>query len=104
MEKFTVKEVAITDYIHILDDAVEQNAELVAMTIEKQVERESVATILNAYIDRLLALLLRDYDKDRLLEVISSGVLFTLRSVLEDKLYDNQLIKDSIENKNEIAV
>lgn len=104
MEKFVIGQVDISNLTHILDSAVEQNAELVAMTIEKQVEGESVSTILNAYIDRLLALMLRDYDKDRLLEVISSGVLFTLRSVLEDKLYDNQLIKDSIENKNEIAV
>ncbi|HZH59448.1 MAG TPA: hypothetical protein VEY70_07720 [Metabacillus sp.] len=102
MKKFVIGQVDISNLAHIIDEAIEQNANLISMTIENS--SESVSTILNAYIDRLLALMLRDYDKERLLEVISSGVIFTLRSVLEDKLNSNQMIMKAISDQQSLAV
>lgn len=59
----------INSLTNIINVTVEQNAELVAFTIQKE-GTESAQYILNSYIDHLLSLMLRDFDKDRLLVLV----------------------------------
>lgn len=94
----------VKDLTNIINNTVAKNAELISFTVDKQINGESVQYILDAYIDHLLSLMLRDFDKDRLLQLVSSGALFNLRRLLEEKLMSNTMIQEAIENKADLLV
>lgn len=85
----------ILEYIQI---SVIKNRHQIAHTIRTR--DESPQHIIHIYTDVILRHTLEEqYSKEQLLDIISSGVLFRIRSEFVERLVDQEVIRNAIEDK-----
>jgi hypothetical protein len=71
----------------------EDHINLIAFTVKQDIKKSNTETVLNTFADYLTSKIFEGFAKEQLLSYISSGFLFEVRSLVEDKLYNHELIK-----------
>jgi hypothetical protein len=93
-----VKNAAMESLTQFIDKAIQINKFQVAYTIDNRGINETVKTIIHTYVDYILSQGFKQYDKEQLINLISSGVIFEARKQFIDKLMDEAVIQQSIQD------
>jgi hypothetical protein len=88
----SVKNAALFKIQKYITNAIEINKKQIAFTIEHRGKNETPEQIISYYVDYLISHAFSNYDKEQLLELISSGVVFTARDLFIDQLINEKTI------------
>jgi hypothetical protein len=92
----SVRDKAMSDITQFIDQAVQINREQIAFTIDNRGINESPKTIIQTYVDYILSHGFKQYDKEQLISLIQSGVIFSCRKMFIDNLMDQECIQQAI--------
>jgi hypothetical protein len=93
-----IRDNAMSNLIHFIDQAIQRNKDQIAYTIDNRGINESPKTIIHTYVDYILSHGFKQYDKDELISLISSGVIFSCRKQFIDGLMDEAVIQQTIQD------
>jgi hypothetical protein len=90
--------------VHKALELADNHVDLVVFTIEEAVKKNSPERVVEVYTDYLVAKVFEDFNQEQLLENISSGLLYSVRTMIMKHLFNNEIVKESISYTKEIAV
>jgi hypothetical protein len=82
----------------------EKYINLIAFTIKKEIKNSETHTVIETYSDTIVSKIFESFNKEQIISYISSGFLFEVRSLVVDKLYNHEVVREAIEYKEAVPV
>lgn len=82
----------------------EEHINLIVYSIKTEIKNKNADELISIYSDYLVAKIFENFDKDQIISYISSGFLNEIRSLVVEKLYNHEVIREVIEYKEAVPV
>lgn len=91
------KEIALKCLELFFEDCIERNKDQISHSIKSRGKNETPRGIILLYVDYLLSHGISQYNRDMLIELVASGVIFDARELFIERMMNDPMINETLD-------